>query len=140
MKGTRLEMYPSSMMSWKQWRMLHPASRVLTKRTTKGLEGMRDRYGRYHQSAQLGVTGTTRYKRDGIGPKARVVAFRYGSKVFAVPLDDLRSHEPVNSTAAGSPGRCRSHTGLEQRQDLPVGQPYFQAGRDTIGPADSCRL
>ena len=103
MRGTVLEMYPSSMMTWKQWRDLHPNTLVLSKLTGRGLEGMQDRYRDYHRSSRIGVTRRTRFKNDDLGPKARVVAFRVGTEAFAVSLDDLRENAVLSSTAAGKP-------------------------------------
>ena len=103
MKGAVLERYPSSMMTWKQWQDLHPNTLVLSKLTGRGLEGMQDRYRDYHRSSRIGVTRRTRFKKDNLGPKARVVAFRVGTEAFAVSLDDLRENVVLSTTAAGKP-------------------------------------
>ena len=102
-RGSVLEMYPSSMMTWKQWQDLHPDTLVLSKLMGRGLEGMQDRYRDYHQSSRIGVTRRTRFRKDELGPKARVVAFRVGTEAFAVSLDDLRENAVLSSTAAGEP-------------------------------------
>lgn len=101
MKGTALEIYPSSMMTWKQWRDLQPNTLVLSKLLGSSLEGMRDHYREYHRSSQIGVTGRTRVKKDNVGPKTRVVGFRLDGQAFAVPLNDLQVSPILATTAAG---------------------------------------
>ncbi len=82
-RGKQLEPVASEMMTWKQWRTLHPGTRVLT--TGKVREG-RDAYASYHRSRDIGVTGRTR--RGGVlDPKQLVVGFQSGRGAFAVPLD-----------------------------------------------------
>lgn len=101
MKGASLEQFPSFMMTWRQWRELHPHTTVLSKTTSLGSAGTRDRYPDYHRSSRIGVTGRTRFKKDEIGPKARVAAFRLSESAYAVVLDDLRKDPVLNATAMG---------------------------------------
>ncbi len=61
--GSRLMTYPSDMMTWGQWRTLHPETLVLSKRVSGRLEGMRDVYWSYHRSGDVGVTGRLRALR-----------------------------------------------------------------------------
>ena len=54
LKPTVLKMYPDfSMMTWKEWRVEHPNTPVLSKRTRRGLEGMSMGYTDYHRSSSL---------------------------------------------------------------------------------------
>ena len=100
MKGAELEMYPTAMMTWKQWRELHPETLALSKRVRGRLEGMSDAYAGYHRSQQIGVTGLLRFRSDGIGPKARVLSFVVDGASFTVPLAEL-SDNPVLTAEAG---------------------------------------
>ena len=90
MERTQLEWFPSDMMTWKQWRTLHPGTLVLSKRVRGRLEGMSDSYKSYHDSADIGVTRTRRVLGD-LDPKARLVSFLFEDASFSVPLDELAS-------------------------------------------------
>jgi len=89
------------MMTWAQWRDLHPGTLVLSKRMNGGLQGMSGGYGRYHASPDIGVTGTLRRAWDGVDPKARVVSFVVEGRAFSVLLDDLDSNLILESTGDG---------------------------------------
>ena len=101
MKDTELEMYPSSMMTWKQWRDLHPDTEVLSKRVSGRLEGMSDTYAGYHESPQIGISRQLRFQADEIGPKARVLSFVVDDASFAVPLAELEDNPVLNTEAGG---------------------------------------
>ena len=101
--GRRLRMYPSDMMTWKQWRTLHPETLVLSKRVSGRLEGMRDTYRSYHQSGEIGVTGRLRGLRRALGFKEQVAGFTLNGTAYAVPLDDL-DDDPVLQTSADDQG------------------------------------
>lgn len=60
LKGTSLEIFPSQMMTWKEWRARHPDTLVLQK--PSGNRAMRDSYATYHASDRIGVTGFTRQR------------------------------------------------------------------------------
>ena len=98
--GRRLMMYPSDMMTWKQWRTLHPETLVLSKRVSGRLEGMRETYASYHRSGDIGVTGRLRALRRALGFKEKVVGFTLNGTAYAVPLDDLDDDDPVFQTSA----------------------------------------
>lgn len=88
-KGNRLEMYPASMMTWKQWRMLHPDTLVLTKQAGRAQAG--SAYQEYHESSRIGVTGRLRFTDRQVPAKARMIGFRIGDHAYAAELSRLRS-------------------------------------------------
>jgi len=99
LQGRTLPIVPSDMMTWKEWRIRHPDTLVLSKIQSGRAQGTSDVYTRYHRSGDLGVTGRTRLEGRGVGAKTRVLGFRFGGRAFAVALDDL-SAEPVFITSA----------------------------------------
>ncbi len=123
-RGTRLEQVPSDMMTWKQWRALHPRTRVLS---TGENRGGRDVYASYHGSESLGVTGRTR-SGGVLEPKRLVVGFRIDRGAFAVPLDIITTDRVLHVSGGGQ--RVVLVT-LPDRSSARV----FLAGKDTFAPA-----
>jgi hypothetical protein len=103
LEGRSLQMLPSDMMTWKEWRARHPKTLVLSKIEAGRARGTSDVYTRYHRSGNLGVTGRTRLEGRGVGAKTRVLGFRFNGKAFAVVLDDLASEPVLMSAAPGEP-------------------------------------
>jgi hypothetical protein len=97
-RGAVLQQVPSDMMTWKQWRVLHPATRVLAPPAARGTT--RDVYASYHRSRDVGVTGRTR-RGGALDAKRLVVGFRLGRGAFAVPLDIITKAGVRQVTAAG---------------------------------------
>lgn len=101
LKGQALTMVASDMMTWKQWRSLHPHTVVLSKQTAAGIDGTSDRYDGYHARGGIGVTGRTR-SAGALDPKARVLGFRVNGRPYAARLDDLKANPVLRvKTAAG---------------------------------------
>jgi hypothetical protein len=99
LKGQILNLLPSDMMTWKQWRGLHPRTTVLSKRTTSGIAGTTDRCEGYHARGGIGVTGRTK-SAGALDPKVRVLGFRLDGRPFAAVLDDLKSNPVLRVDAA----------------------------------------
>lgn len=97
-RGARLEQVASDMMSWKQWRTLHPHTLVLAPEGARSLPG-RDVYASYHRSRSIGVTGRTR-SAGALDAKAQVLGFRLGRDAFALDLAEI-ARDPLLSTVAG---------------------------------------
>ncbi len=97
-RGTQLEQVVSDMMTWKEWRALHPRTRVLAPEATRDRAG-RDVYASYHRSGSIGVTGRTR-SAGALDAKAQVLGFRLGRDSFAVDTERL-TRDPVMQTDAG---------------------------------------
>jgi hypothetical protein len=101
LKGSTLTAVPSEMMTWKQWRDLHPGTLVLAP-PGGSTRGSRDQYASYHSSNRIGVTGRTRFAGDA-DPKARIIGFRTPAGATAIFLDALK-RTPV-LTAGTDAGR-----------------------------------
>ncbi|MBP7777299.1 MAG: DUF3179 domain-containing protein [Acidobacteria bacterium] len=102
LKGQRLTIVESSLVSWKEWRTLHPATLVLDKQGATGMTGTTDRYETYHGSANIGVTGRTRMSGTH-PPKMVVVGFQVKGRAVAVPMDDLQTGATLTTTVEGLP-------------------------------------
>lgn len=98
MIGARLIQLASDLMSWKEWRELHPNTVVLS----TGARAGGDRYARYHDGRDIGVTGRTR-SAGALDAKARVVGFRLGERAFAVDLSRLLKTPVIHVDAGGTP-------------------------------------
>lgn len=100
-KGAALKMYSGfSMMTWKEWRVQHPNTLVLSKRTQRGLEGMSMGYTDYHRSSRIGVTGRLRFNNKQLPAKARVLGFRIAEQAYAVDLSALARKGPITTTTS----------------------------------------
>ncbi len=99
-KGTTLEIFPSQMMTWREWRARHPDTLVLRK--PSGNRAMRDNYATYHASDRIGVTGFTRPTGGGLDPKTLVAAFRTEAAAFAVVADRVIGKAAL-ADASGTP-------------------------------------
>jgi len=87
LKGHRLDIVSTEMMSWAQWRQLHPDTSVLVGPRGRGRN--EDRYVGYHTSRLVGVTERTS-GGGSLGAKRRVLGFRAGTNAYAVPLDAFK--------------------------------------------------
>jgi hypothetical protein len=97
--GTRLQLIGSSMVTWKEWRSLHPDTLVLVKQTERDKEV--DGRKSYRTSDAIGVTGRT-HSGGPLGPKVLVVGFHVAGRAYAVPLDDLKNPGFLQFDADGS--------------------------------------
>ncbi len=98
MEGKTLEMFPSSLMTWKQWRQLHPETRVMSVPPVRDLEQTRQARRRYHNSLMIGATGRTGFVEDEIGPKTPVVSFKIDGRPLAVVLGDVNRDQVLQTT------------------------------------------
>lgn len=101
LKGATLTLVPSSMMRWRDWKRLHPATRVLSKVDNGRTRGTADNYERYHGSPSLGVTGRLGMKREDLPAKTRVVGFRFADRAYAIDLGVLGRGGVMTPTVAG---------------------------------------
>lgn len=103
LKDTKLEMFPAEMMTWKQWRAIHPETQVLSKYVSGRLEGTSDNYAGYHQSDQIGVTRTLGFSGSGLGPKERVFSFLIDGRPYSVALARLLDDRVLTIETEGGP-------------------------------------
>lgn len=96
-QGVQLTQLPSDLMSWSEWRALHPATLVLS----TGARASGDRYADYHSAGNIGVTGRTR-SGGALDAKAKVVGFRLGGRAFAVDLEKLARTKVLAVDAGGT--------------------------------------
>lgn len=96
-RGSRLVQLPADMMSWRQWRALYPATRVLA--PPRGTSGG-DQYARYHASRAVGVTGRLR-SGGALDAKVRVLGVRVNGRPYAIPLERLAERTFVQTTVEG---------------------------------------
>lgn len=96
MTGTRLELLPSTLTTWGEWRLEQPDTRVLLpppiSKTVVG-EVVRDvtksPYGNYENVTRIGV-GPGQLGDDRLHPKAIVIGIRSDGVVRAYPLESVR--------------------------------------------------
>ena len=99
LQGTKLQIIGSTMVTWKDWRSLHPDTLVLVKQTERDKEV--DGRKSYRTSDALGVTGRT-HSGGPLGPKVLVVGFHVAGRAYAVPLDNLKDPGFLQFDADGS--------------------------------------
>jgi len=97
LQGTKLEFLPSWMMSWKEWKALHPNTQALDK---GGRRGGRDSYTGYYQSGSTGVIGET-HQDDRLYAKEFVIGVELDSEAVAYPFSVLNEEPLINDEVAG---------------------------------------
>lgn len=96
--GRRLEMVPSIHATWKQWKELYPASRVLKKRGTP-----QSAYQAYNQDPnRIGIFGR-RLRDKRLPPKERVIGVRAGDATMALVEADVRAARLVHAEVGSLP-------------------------------------
>lgn len=87
-RDTYLEIFPSSLTTWKIWRELHPDTQVLSAEKLGYPGGVPDPYGGYFASGARGLGGSEEIDARLPG-KTLVLGLRVGESTAAVPLDAL---------------------------------------------------
>jgi Protein of unknown function (DUF3179) len=101
--GTKLEVLPSQILSWAEFRRLHPGGEVLSRDTGFDRPYGRNPYLGYDQpdSQPFLFSGET---DDALPPKERVAAITTGSGTAVVyPFDRLADEAPINDRIDGRP-------------------------------------
>jgi Protein of unknown function (DUF3179) len=101
-RGTKLQYYDSSEMTWKDWLALHPDTLVMEKRTEMDRAGLTERQKTYLTNDRLPATGRT-HPGGALPPKVFVVGFFVKGQAYAVAMDDLRSRGFLQANAGGVP-------------------------------------
>lgn len=100
--GQRLEMIPSELLTWSDWKLAYPDSRVLSRDT--GYERNYDGrpYGSYDQTISIGFPVAVRDNR--LHPKTRITGIELNPTTYGAFPDDLvREYGPVNHHLGGEP-------------------------------------
>ena len=101
MKGSMLEMIPSTFTDWATWRRAHPGTLALSPRLSPYGSYGRDAYGGYFASPQTGILGTRR-KDTRLEDKDLVLGVMApAAKAYA--YRDLREAGKIRDTLAGEP-------------------------------------
>ena len=99
LKGTKLEIFPSLLITWSEWLELHPETVALQ----KGQGSSYDPYDTYYRGGQAGVIGET-VRDSRLHPKAFVVgldvegltrAYSYSALVDTPIINDLINGLPI---------------------------------------------
>ena len=93
--GTKLDLVPSSRMTWKEWRERYPNTLALRKPRYTGF----DSYDRYYQSNEAGLIGET-IRDDRLEIKQLVVGITFADVAIAYPYSELESAPVVNDEVA----------------------------------------
>ena len=102
LEGKTLEMYPSSLMTWRQWHTLHPDTLVMSVPPMGDLDRIRASRRRYQENMVIGASGKTSFEQDEIGPKATVLSFRIDGRPFAILTQDANRAQALGVWADGS--------------------------------------
>jgi hypothetical protein len=98
LKGQRLEVVPSEVVSWGEWKRRHPDSLVLTRPPLRG-----SAYADYHRDpGRIGVTGTRNPDRR-LSGKVLVFGMQEDGRSAAVPFPLLERQPVLNAEAFGRP-------------------------------------
>ncbi len=100
MTGTKLEVIPSKVTTWKRWKARHPKTLVLSIETGYRRDYTNDPYRDYFRSplAFLGFRG----KSPGLPEKELVLGVEIGEKKKAYPFNALKkAASPINDAISG---------------------------------------
>ena len=99
--GTNLDYYyNSSVMTWKEWRALHPATLVLVKQTDEDKASISEDRKAYRTNQRVGATGRA-VVGGALPPKVFVAGFKVKGQPYAVAIDDLKDREFLQLDADG---------------------------------------
>ncbi|MBI3129542.1 MAG: DUF3179 domain-containing protein [Candidatus Tectomicrobia bacterium] len=96
--GQRLKTYPAAMMTWSEWRSLHPQTLVLEK--PAGGRGMRDPYEDYYYSARTGII-PEKHRDSRLHPKTWIVGLVLDGRAKAYPFPALDRTGVLNDRFGG---------------------------------------
>ncbi len=100
MTGTRLEVLPSTLTTWENWRKRHPQTEVLSLDTGHVRDYSRDPYENYYRS-RGGLFGFFRELVSGFPGKEVVAGVVLNGTARAYPLEELRKRGKVKDRLAG---------------------------------------
>lgn len=109
--GTTLELVPSALTTWAEFREQYPEGVVLRpppeSSTVTGRNSTRDYdrnpYAGYESSSQIGIGGSGSFDDDRLHPKTTVVGVEHGGVARAYPLEPVQQAGVVNDEVGGLP-------------------------------------
>jgi hypothetical protein len=112
-RGSRLEILPSLLTTWRAWKELHPETRVLSAaRLGKSADEVVDPYVGYYSSGAAGVAGWT--NPDGrLKPKQLVIGVVIGEQARAYSVEALQEASLIHDQLGGLPLLIVYDEGLE---------------------------
>jgi hypothetical protein len=128
--GTKLEVLPSQILSWNQFKRLHPDGRLLSRNTGYERPYGQNPYAGYDQpnSPPFALSGQPDPR---LPPKERVAAVQTGAHSAVVyPFSRLERDAPINDEIGGRP----VVVSFDPRVGSPLDAPEVQLGRD-VGTA-----
>ncbi len=129
--GTALEFLPSQLVSWAQFKELHPDGLVLTRDTGHNRDYGANPYGGYDRAASRPFLLGDQSLLDGrLNPKVRIVGIVIDDESVAFPLPDLSDVKVVNDEVGGEPIVILWSPGTSSALGTPT-----VAGGDNVGSA-----
>jgi hypothetical protein len=111
--GERLELFPSVMTSWGEWRERYPKTRVLSaERLGLLADDVVDPYVGYYSNGIAGLTGQADTD-TALNPKELVVGLTVGEFSRAYPISEVRRLGTINDTLGEAPLLLVLDEGLE---------------------------
>jgi len=101
MTGTKLEVVPSTLTTWKKWLKLHPDSQVLSTDTGYNRDYSRDPYQRYYESSGSSFFSFFKPGQRKNVAKLLVAGVTIDGTARAYPLELLRRKKTLTDTLAG---------------------------------------
>jgi len=88
-EGRTMELLPSSVVEWRQWKKNHPSSKVLSTETGYNRNYARDPYASYHSSDRLLFPVEQKRSSDRYEGKDMVVLVRFGDLWKGYPVPEV---------------------------------------------------
>jgi len=106
--GEELELVPSTLTTWGDWRSDHPETVVLRPPPESGTVAgggarnyTRDPYEGYEETERIGIAGN--FEDDRLHPKTEVLGVAHGDVARAYPTETVREEDVINDEVDGLP-------------------------------------
>jgi hypothetical protein len=129
--GARLDVLPSRIVAWKQFRHEHPRGLVLSRDTGHSRPYGQNPYEGYDETRSGPIFPTAHADDNRLSPKERVVFLERGGEAVAVPFSTLAKRRVVRVEVGGHRLVVRWRPGVASALDSPL----ISLGRD-VGSAD----
>jgi hypothetical protein len=136
--GMRLEVIPSRIVAWQQFRREHPGGLVLSRETGHSRPYGQNPYEGYDELQSGPIFPTPHADDDRLSPKERVVFIERGGDAVAVPFSTLAERRVVRVEVSGHRLAVRWRPGVASALDSPL----ISLGRDvgTVEVRENGRL